>query len=516
MEISNKKTILLIILFFTLIGVWVLNFNYLEFLQHKDCMDYSQMGRELARGNGFSTLQIFPSHLKYFKEKGLSFDKPVPNLYRFPLPVISNAIFYKITGNILNAGIIQSGFWMLMTIPIIFIIIYRLSGIFLGILGSIIFFLDNLSLSYSGLGEPLTTFLLIAIFYFVFKNLQKYFLIQGMLIGLLFLSRSVFIFILPLLIIFYLTEKIGLKKMMILTVGFLIISGGWFIRNYSLTGSPMFSFTNLRNLNRPDTGGRIDPFYTLDMEYSTMRVISKNIDLIVENTGRNMSKFFSIGFWKKIIFPFAPILLLSIIFYFFIKDRMLKRSIQIVFLTVISTFLIYTPFLLIPRWFSPVKPVILITFLILISKIFTKVKEKFNFNTISNYSLIAIFSVLMVSPWILGFSSLGKSKSRISSKKILNSFVNLEKIVKGKVVLSDISHRIAMFCDTLAIRIPIDPNDIEKIDENYAKIDYIVLSKAIPSASRKKYRSYLKNKEYSVRFEPVKRMKNLIVLKKRK
>ena len=50
-----------------------------------DAIDYAQMGRSLARGDGFATQQIFPRHLAYLVEHDLYGAEPVPNLYRYPI-----------------------------------------------------------------------------------------------------------------------------------------------------------------------------------------------------------------------------------------------------------------------------------------------------------------------------------------------------------------------------------------------------------------------------------------------
>lgn len=49
------------------------------YVYSNDAFDYAQMGAQLANGDGFSTLQIFPRHVPFLAERGL-LDGPWPNL----------------------------------------------------------------------------------------------------------------------------------------------------------------------------------------------------------------------------------------------------------------------------------------------------------------------------------------------------------------------------------------------------------------------------------------------------
>ena len=72
-----------------------------------DALDYAQMGRELARGHGASTLQIFPRHVPFLHENGL-LDGPWPNLHRYPLPTWLDAVAALFTDDPRRAAFYQS------------------------------------------------------------------------------------------------------------------------------------------------------------------------------------------------------------------------------------------------------------------------------------------------------------------------------------------------------------------------------------------------------------------------
>ena len=76
-------------------------------LRNPDSFDYAQMGRELTRGNGFSTRQLLPRHLTYLSERNLLNENPIPNLYRYPGIVVAHAIFQLCIDDLEKAGMAQ-------------------------------------------------------------------------------------------------------------------------------------------------------------------------------------------------------------------------------------------------------------------------------------------------------------------------------------------------------------------------------------------------------------------------
>ena len=66
---SGKQYCIAVLLFLITTTIWVWGFNT-SYLTRLDAHDYAQMGREISEGNGFSTLQTFPRHIRYFHERG--------------------------------------------------------------------------------------------------------------------------------------------------------------------------------------------------------------------------------------------------------------------------------------------------------------------------------------------------------------------------------------------------------------------------------------------------------------
>lgn len=67
-------------------------------LWHNDGLDYAQIGREVASGNGLASRQaIYALHLRFLGEHDL-LDQPWPNLHRFPLPALTLGLFFLLFG----------------------------------------------------------------------------------------------------------------------------------------------------------------------------------------------------------------------------------------------------------------------------------------------------------------------------------------------------------------------------------------------------------------------------------
>jgi len=198
-----------------------------------------------------------------------------------------------------------------------------------------------------------------------------------------------------------------------------------------------------------------------------------------------------------------------------LKDDFLKKRAALFFLIFLINFILYTPFMLTPRYLSPMKPLILIFFMIFLQRFIAILKNKIKLNSMVLYLLLLVFSFGIISSWDLEYKKITKFISGKRPDKRLHSLDKLKKIVKGKVVLSDISYRIVLFCDTRAVRAPIDPAEISDIDAGYLKIDYIVLSKKLPLKMRKNYKKFFNEKMYAEKFAVVERFKGIYVLKRK-
>ena len=129
-----------------------------------DSVDYAQMGRQVFRGEGFTSLQTFPYVLQFLADCGLSTEPPWPNTTRFPLISIVHALSFSLVGATAAGVALSGGLYLVATAMVGFRLAWRLFGLPAGLLAVAWFLTDysQLRLSVSGLLETGAAFFLVA------------------------------------------------------------------------------------------------------------------------------------------------------------------------------------------------------------------------------------------------------------------------------------------------------------------------------------------------------------------
>ena len=289
--------------------IWLWAFNTKSFWK-PDALDYAQMGRELGRGNGFSTLHIFPRHIRLLSEKGYLEKENWPNLYRYPLPIILDAFFYKITANISMAAVLQSGVAFLLSIPVLFILATRLTNLKVGVISTIFYAADPLVFtgSYQGMTESLAILWILSLFLIVFSGEMsklKY-LAMGIICGLAYLTRTQLILLVPLVALYVwikVPPKARLSGSVLFSIAFIFTIGPWFIRNAVLVGDPTFSFSTSRNLVKGSCPVNSDLDLQLDAPVETLEVLKSYGLGVARKTFKNILGATRLSFWGKNFSP---------------------------------------------------------------------------------------------------------------------------------------------------------------------------------------------------------------------
>lgn len=502
-DLKSYQTGILGLLYLAMITFWIVRFDFSTYYNSKDNMDYSQMGTQILSGNGFSTGQIFPGFLKFLKEKNQLEQQHWPNLHRFPLPQLSNA-FSQLFFEPMKAGIVQSGFWFIISIPALFIIIHRLVNFPTAIICILFFYMDSLKASYSGLSESFSTFLLLLLvyaFFFSKCSIKRKSIYSGILLGLLMLTRTTFVYLLPVLIIYFITKPFPKRNILLLSILTLAIMSPWLIRNYLITANPFFSFSNARGLSIPLYP--VDPVKTLSFEHSIAETVAQNKKAITINFIKNFSNIFDIRF--PLLEAVGILALISLLFLFLIKN---SKSIEYAWYCLsiyVLNFMIYSFFQPDKRYFQPLKPLFLILFVWTFFLLF----RRFNAQK-SGYLVLSVLFVLLL------IKSNDPTIHRNDAVlKEINEIKNLSKVIdKDSIVVSDISHKITLLSKRKSIRLPIDPAELEEIDHDYLKIDYLVLSNHLPGYYQA-YSPYLKDPSSLPNFTKIPYQSSLYLIFKR-
>lgn len=131
---------------------------------YPDAYTYAEMGRQVARGDGFSTLQAHPYVLTWLREHGSSLEPPWPNVTRFPLIALIYGGAFRLFGATQATVQGVGGAFFIATVATTFLLGARLFGTLGGVLAALAVSINatQLGLSRLGLLESGAGFFLVA------------------------------------------------------------------------------------------------------------------------------------------------------------------------------------------------------------------------------------------------------------------------------------------------------------------------------------------------------------------
>lgn len=481
-SLIKNEYVIALLLFLTVSIIWSFAFSTVNF-RRPDAYDYAQMGRELSRGNGFSTLQIFPRHIRFFHDKGFLEKENWPNLYRYPMPSIINALLYKINGDIVKASVLSSVVGFLLSVPVLFILALRISNIKSALAGTL-FYAANpevFASSYSGMTEPWATFFLLLLLLVGFsKNLSKWkSLAIGILCGLGYLTRSQFAVMMPLCVLyiwFKSHKKTRMLNTVVLVVGIAISIGPWLIRNYSVVGNPTFSFSNTRNLAMEAIGERIDMETLLDAPVKTSEVFEQYGSKILRKIRDNLLGIFTPHYWSQAFPPDSFILLIVLASFMYRKhcsDNKYNLFRDVVVILVVCNTLIIAMAFSKARFYTSLQPLI---YIVAASEVFI-VLNKVKFEKLSFVLRNTVFFGLLLFGFFrfCGNLSLYRNVATPVSEAEMKSYESIRERVSGDtIVAADTSYKVSLYAGCRSLRLPVFAGNLLNINDQYLPLDYIL------------------------------------------
>ena len=518
-SLIKNEYVLALLLFLTVSIIWTCAFSTVNF-RRPDAYDYAQMGRELGRGNGFSTLQVFPRHIRFFHDRGFLEKDNWPNLYRCPMPSIINAFLYKITGDIVQASVLGSVIGFLLSVPVLFILALRISNI-KSALSGVLFYAANpvvFASSYSGMTEPWATFFMLLLLLIGFsKNLSKRkSLVIGILCGLGYLTRSQFAVLTPLCVL-YIWFKSHKKTRMLNTVvlvgGIVISVGPWLVRNYRVVGEPAFSFSNTRNFVIGALGKDTDLEIMLDAPVETSEIFEQYGSEILLKIRGNLLGLFSPYHWARAFPPDSFILLIVLASFIYRKhcsDKKYNLFRDAIVILVVCNMLIIAMAFSRVRFYTPLQPLI---YIVAASEIFI-VLNKVKFENLRVVLRNTVFFGLLLFGFFrfCGNLTLYWKVATPVSETEMKSYKSIRaRVSSGTIVAADTSYKVSVYAGCRSLRLPAFPRDLLKINDDYLPIDYI-LAPQWRLNSRTSYGKLFRSSHFLKRFRRVEMMPDGSVL----
>ena len=482
--VNNQALFLFLVISLLVAALWFWGFNTHSF-NRRDAFDYAQLARQVYRGEGLSTLQIFPRHIPYFHAQGILDASHWPNLYRNPLVAITGAAFQWFFESTTVAMVIQSGFWHLASVALLFWLAKEITNLEVAMLSALFFASDPVVLlySYGGMTESLATFLLLLFFIIIISERLKAWrwLLLGAISILAYLSRTQLILLAPLALVFAWTKAPKGKRVsaiLLILAGMSLPLIPWSIRNLQMAGDPLFSFTTTRNLVLDAVPGHSD----LEMQLYAPADLFSVADLygsailtkFLSNVAANI---FSPQYWAN-SFRRTPIFLPLFAFVSLLRLSSSSGE-KYRFLVWTTLALILATFLLISLTVYSVRSYVMFRPLIImigINEIIALIRRTFASRTIR----IGISTLLLL---LAGYMLVSAASDHRDIPAPLSQFdqkaydILNGRTEEGSLIGSDISEQVSLFTGRRTLRLPAEPAELLEIDMEYIQVDYVLLSR---------------------------------------
>jgi len=248
---ARRLSVVLILAALGPLVLWLMLKLAYQGITEPDAMDYGQLARNVLDGRGFVTSVIRPLTMPVSPNVSAQ-----PDLTHPPLYAIVTAVLFGAFGAKDSTLALSSALFFLLTIPVVYVLALRLFGRRVALLSTLAYILGERMLGYALAGTPVTlaTFLSTVLLLFLHKGHMANInpssrgagigaaAASGILLGLCYLTEYTFAFaLLPIAVYLALARtrrRVAVVAVFALT--FFVTAGPWMVRNYRLTGDPVF------------------------------------------------------------------------------------------------------------------------------------------------------------------------------------------------------------------------------------------------------------------------------------
>ena len=234
-------------------------------LVYPDAYHYAELGRQFYRGEGFTSLQVYPYILSWFETHGVPLTPPWPNVARFPLMTILHAGSFSLLGPSVEGIFLTGVAGFVLLVVLVAILGSKLYSPGVGLVAGLSICAHTwlVALAFSGLLETWAATFIAAVALALLsahRSLARAVLL-GLLLGLSFLLRYDLLVLVPAAmaaVVFFRREDLG-RTLAGIVMGFSAMVLPWVARNLVVTGDPVAMLSIDRNLFRATELG-VDPY----------------------------------------------------------------------------------------------------------------------------------------------------------------------------------------------------------------------------------------------------------------
>jgi len=475
------RRVLLALMLLGGIGLTYLIFNVSRFerLGDVNAMDYAQVARHVARGDGFVTSFIKPLSLVHVRRV-----EGHPDLTYPPLHIMWTAGMMKLLGANDRAVSHASGLAFLLTMPVVFWLALRMFDWRTAVLATALCGTHIMLLGYavSGLETSLLGLLLTLALLCLYNvattegNELPWAGAAGVIIGLIYLTKYVWIVAaVPVLVYLLLVKPERRWARAGLFVGLVVVVAlPWLIRNYNVTGSPFFTLRTYEMFGQT----RAHPANTIyrtfrDHYQSYLSFLFENPRAVFEKLRQGLNTFYA-------SFPGLGGLFVTPFFLVAILVRLGRPPVEWVRLLVYGVMVVLMVSLSLvmadPRLMAPTGPVIIVIATAFFWRLLDARLQNVDDRSRIRWMAVAVgvLVLLQMQPYVTEvtpdepYDSLGESP-------LENAATQLAAIVEDPV-LTDAPWIVAWMSDHDAVWLPQTETDFHKLEEAVGRFQWLFLT----------------------------------------
>ncbi len=449
-----------------------------------NAMDYAQIGRNIAQGEGFTTNFIKPLSLT----RQLSLDRH-PDLTYPPIhPWLISVVMHTVGMND-RAVALASGIPFLLTIPLILIFALWLFDSRVAWLAVALYVTNIAMLGYSISGLEvhllalLVTGLLMVLYQYAQHREYRPLLAAaaGLLVALIYLTKYLWaIILIPILVyVYYVSERRQrAQAMIVLVVVFLVIIAPWCYRMYNVSGNPFFTWRwyETTMTTRTNPGMTLYrsfpekltalPTYALQHPveiYEKFRTgVATLYGVLPKVAGAYVTAFFIVAILVPLGSPN------------FERVRyLLYGMFALVFLALITV-------MAGPRLLYPLAPIVTLIAAGFFYRVFLPIIQNMGAREQRRYTALAVGVLLLsqITPMLFSLTARPGPGETTTNEQIV-TWTREAKELGGEPIICDVPWLSAWHNDMVSIWVPKSPEDLKRIQEKVGQIPWMLLTPTI-------------------------------------
>ncbi|NLO07159.1 MAG: hypothetical protein GX131_15135 [candidate division WS1 bacterium] len=481
-EIRRKLLIAAMLFAFIALVYLIFNVSRFEMLTDVNALDYAQVARHVARGEGFET--------SFIKPLGLTYETSIenhPELTYPPLHIAWTAALMRMLGENDRAASHSSGLAFLLTMPLLLLLGLRLFDWRTAVLGTFLFGTQVANLGYAITGlETCMLGLWIAglllLLYQASENETRelwWVGAAGLAMGLIYMTKYVWIAAaIPVIVYLIVMRPKNRLLRVIVFVGVLaVVSAPWLYRNYVITGNPFFTLRvhELVGQTRAYPANTIYRVFTEEIP-SYIVFVGGNPRAIFEKIRMGINT--SYGTFHSLAGVFVtPFFLVGIMVR--LGNEKVERLRYVLYGMLVIVTLVLALFIAAPRLIAPLSGFVTILSAALFWRLLDARTQMLEPQVQTRWTVIAVAAliILHLHPFVTSITP-DEPGGIIGETPLELAMTQVSQTVDGPV-LTDIPWTVSWMAEVDAVWVPQTEGDFHRMEDAVGRFEWLLLSPTV-------------------------------------